>query len=190
VEKKFDQDWSMAREGVEQLKEYLLSTQLYWPVKASIAGAKVAPVSSLTPGNLLLSLQRLQALPLDENSTAELAVIKATFEQVHKQWSASWARKAEQEFAARLKTWQDYLQELSEPARKQARDYHNQARVRCILELLLTQTGHGEANRKEALAGMDVRLRQVSAPGEFIWELEVEGAFSPGPFWFLYITIK
>jgi hypothetical protein len=112
----------------------------------------------------------------------------ASFEQTRGQWRAAWSRKAGLEFSARLKDWQTYLHDLSDRAATKAGDFRHQARSRCILQLLVSEVDPPDTTRQAALAGLDSRLRAISAPGPFLWEPEVEKNFSPDSFWFLYIS--
>jgi hypothetical protein len=174
---------------VEDLKDYLLSTQLYWPLPVSGGFSKSAPVSSVTPGNLLLSLRRLMATPLDANERAQMDEWKTKFDQTRDHWRAAWNRKVSAEFSTRLDSWQNYLNELIENPGRGKRGYPSSVRGRCILTLLQTDLDLKGCGAEQALDGLDAHLRSISAPGPFVWEPEVETAFPPEQFWFLYLSI-
>lgn len=162
---------SFLREAIPQLKEYLLSNDVFW----NAGGGQ-----QLTLGNLLLAKEYLEGM--GELSDAEAKQLVA----VKKEWRSAWEKKAEREFSARLRQWTQYLQELGEHPDRHAAYYGTEARVRTLLELL----AHEASGMRSQLAAGDSQLRALTAAGDFVWGAGAEKAFSKNKFWFLWVKAK
>ncbi len=156
-------------EALPQLKEYLLSAELYWPLGGTLP--------RLTPGAFLLALTRLS---VTQPSAAQNA--RRQLELLTEQWRSAWEQKTLRETANRLRLWSAFLTECEETARRQDASYTGEARGRVILQLL------GCASPE--LAALDARLARLFAPGNFIWEAPLMAAFPQPDFWFLYGSLK
>ncbi len=162
----------------EVLEDYLRSETLYWPLNIK-QPKNEPPYPQLTPGNILLFLRRLQALGASSRFQQRLEAIKA-------QWGAHWAQKAEREIQARLRQWEQYLQDTTE----RAPYYHYKVRERVIIQLLIEDLGDVPPASASRLQALDNLLKQSFVPGAFIWEAPFQAVFPRETYWFLYGTIK
>lgn len=166
--------------ALPDLRDYILSSELYWPLRPERGAAAGLRLPQLTIGNLLLSMARLKG-----ESAVEFEQIQA----LRDEWLSNWRRKAAREFESRLNLWQRYLLELRESAGRQPASFASEVRNRVILQLLRSETG-GELppHVDEQLAGLDAILRGITRSGPFVWEPELQAAFPQQEFWFLYVT--
>jgi len=181
----FDGDWNFLKAAVADLESYLISPQLYWPLSLKGRGAD-GGIDQLTIGNLLLVMKRLQALP----QQGDLESLAARVQQIRTQWPANWSRKAGLEFSARLRLWQNFLNDLFKDIGRNASGYPNAARWRANLELIKGDVEYLDPSENDLMVLLDRRLRVVSIPGPFIWEPEVQSSFPVEPYWFLYIAFR
>lgn len=162
---------SYLREAIPQLKDYLLSNDVFW----NAGGGQ-----QLTLGNVLLAKEYLEGVgELSSVESKQLAAVK-------KEWKGAWEKKAEREFGARLRQWTQYLQELSEHPDRHAAYYGTETRVRTLLELL----AHEAPGVRSQLAAGDSRLKALTAPSDFVWGAGAEKAFPKGKYWFLWVKVK
>jgi hypothetical protein len=170
---KFDvaSETSFLRTGLSQLKDYLLSDEIFWNVGGS---------QQLTLGNLLLAKAFLDgAGKLPAAEAKELAALK-------KEWRTAWENKAGKEFGARLRQWTNYLSELGEQPSQHGSYYATEARVRALLELLA-----GEApGLRGQLTAFDGQLKALTVGGDFVWGAEAEPVFPKIKYWFLWVKPK
>ncbi len=185
--REFEGDRAFLKAAVADLESYLLSPQLYWALSLRGRGAD-GGIDQLTVGNLLLVMKRLQALPPDEQG--DLDTLAARVQEIHERWPANWSRKAGQEFSARLKLWQNYLNDLFKDTGGFASGYPNAARWRAVLHLIKGAVENQDPSENDLVVLLDRRLRVVSIPGPFIWEPEVESSFPVEPYWFLHIAFR
>jgi len=163
-----DLRWLQA--AIPQLKEYLLSNEIFWNVGSD---------PQLTLGNLLLAEAKVKASGGDKKLLAEIAAQK-------KEWYSAWQNKAKREFASRLRQWTQYLSELAEHPSRYAAQYKTEVRVRALLELLA-----GEAPRLSSqLTAADSTLKALTTSGEFVWDKDVEAAYPKSKYWFLWAKVK
>lgn len=162
------QDTHIIREGLPQLKDYLLSNDIFWNLGSD---------PQLTLGNLLLAEKSLQAsgqLPAED--ARQIAVHK-------KEWRTAWEKKAEKEFNSRLRLWSQYLAELGENPGRHGAHYRSDVRNRVLLELLAGEapglSGH--------LTSLDSLLKKVTVSGDFVWDSSLGSGFPKTKFWFLYV---
>ena len=166
--------------ALPDLRDYILSAELYWPLRPERGVGGGLRLPQLTIGNLLLSMARLAG-----TSTPEIEQIQA----LRAEWLSNWRRKAAREYESRLNLWQRYLLELRESAGRQPASYTSEVRNRAILQLLRSETGEElPGHIDEQLAGLDAILRGITREGLFIWEPELQAAFPQPEFWFLYVT--
>lgn len=176
--------------GVEELKDYLLYKDLFWPLSAvSPAGEPGYP--KLTLGNLLIAQARLRGYAakrqLDTQQQADYERVEGEIEAVKRKWQAAWEEKAAHEFTSRLRQWGHYLDELHKKKDNHAPYYSNEVRLRAILQLLSADLGK---ETPPELTSLDAVLQALLAPGEFVWEEAVQAGFPQEAFWFLYGDIK
>jgi hypothetical protein len=184
-------DWAFLQAALPDLQQYLLSNDLYWPLRLTAATPGGRQTPQLTIGSLALSRARLAALDLSTQEKSELAEIVAGIERVRDEWRANWARKAAAERDSRLNLWQQYLRELRADTRQQAAYYATEVRQRAILDLLEAELLDGvPPGEAEQMAMLDTVLRGQTRPGAFVWEPEVARAFAQEKFWYLYRSPK
>jgi len=183
----YSSDLIFLREVAVDLREYILSPDLYWPVR-TVSGEVKLP--QLTIGNILLSQTCLRAAALSGSQYAESVSISQQIDQVRSEWLANWRIKAGHEFGSRLRLWIQALQELRVDRQKRTHHYSNEVRLRAILSLL---QGDGQADIApqdvEQLQSIDQVLRGITHPANFVWEPELSKVFLPDKFWFLYISL-
>jgi hypothetical protein len=156
--------------AVPQLKDYLLSNEIFWNVGID---------PQLTLGNVLLVESQAKAAGGDTPLLAEIAALK-------KEWQSAWEKKAKHEFSSRLRQWTQYLSELAEHPSRYSGQYKTEVRVRTLLELLA-----GEApGFSSQLTALDSQLKALTTSGDFVWGADAEGAFPKGKYWFLWTRVK
>lgn len=185
-----EQDLHLIRSGVNDLKDYLLSGELFWPVSISISHRMGFSSIRLTPGNLLLAIARLHAQELSPEYTSELAQHEAKFNEVRQAWLAAWRRKEEREVQSRLTMWGNYLKDYREDPARYAPDYPWEVRWRVILHLIHTDLAGFPADADEKLRALDALLRASLEPGNFIWSPSLQDGFPSEPYWYLYGSLR
>jgi transketolase len=177
----YSQNLHFLKAGLEQLKEYLLSTEIFW--NASLP----ANYPQFTLGNLLLAAAELQAasesMAAESNQWRELL---AELAKQKKEWRTNWERKAQKEFGARLRQWVQYVDEMVQNSSRPPAHYKTDVRVRALLELLAAEAPALWGQ----LASPDARLKRIVGDGDFIWEEDVKGAFPKNKYWFLWVKQK
>jgi len=161
-----EKDRAYFEAGLEVLKSYLLSKELYYPISA-----RTADLTQLTLGGLLLTSARL-------GLTLGAGALDPRLESVRSEWRSAWEAKARREVQARSEQWKDYLGEARSDRSGMARQYPQNVRHRVIIALL------GESSDL-----MDNYLRRILVPGPFIWDDGFQGNFPQDEFWFMYGTL-
>jgi hypothetical protein len=184
-----DKDWGFVRSAVPDLQEYLFSAQLYWPVSVTVPG-QPKESASLTPGNLMLAVKRLNAAPWVHVQEEELEQLVNKVDYIRERWKANWRLKAGKEFSARLKLWESYMRDLMEDAEKNRQEYSHEVRWRAILQILSGEMQEVPPAEIELLKGLDQNLKIKTEAGPFIWEAETAKGFAREQFWFLYINFR
>ncbi|MDT8897753.1 hypothetical protein QYE77_05695 [Thermanaerothrix sp. 4228-RoL] len=183
-----DKDWAFFQAAVPELEDYLLSPVLFWPLNLRIGYPIPEDLNRLTLGNLLLAQARLNAHPWPEPQHRQLAQLTQQVQQIREHWRANWQKKAAQEIPTRLNLWKQALAEALDPsATPSSTMWAYQVRHRAILHFLFLEIPAIEPSHREALAALDQRLRSTKPLNGFLWEPELQAAFPPETFWFLYI---
>jgi len=173
------------RVGLEQLKDYLLSNELFWNLGLP------SKYPQFTLGNLLLSAAQLGAASgLSAAQNRERQELLAELERQKKEWRSAWESKTQREFASRLQQWGQYLDELGQSPGQQGGYFKSEARQRALLELLIDELPPSEHVLKGELTLLDQRLRRYIEDGDFIWDKSVKEGFPKGRYWFLYARPK
>jgi uncharacterized protein YukE len=160
--------------GIPELKGYLLSDELYWPITA-----RGHDLPRLTIGGLLLAKTRLEA------RGERIEALMAQLDAVRSKWQVAWETKAGREFKSRFGLWNNYLKDYRQNAERHADAYPQEVRNRAMLQLLRTEIPEALPER-EALASSDSMLRTSLSPSAFIWEPNLQSGFPRGDYWFLY----
>ena len=163
--------------GLADLKDYLLSKELFWPLTLIPSLGKPSK-PKLTPGNLLLSFAYLnayrQGMKLDAKQESELLKFERKFEAQRRKWAVAWEAKVTHEFNSRFRQWGLFFSEVADAPNVHAPYYATEVRLRVLLELLqdeLTQKPDAD------LSIIDGGLRQYFSPGDFIWDEDVAIGF-------------
>ena len=190
---KVEYDLRYLKAGVEELEQYLLSSQLYWPVHV-VTPTGETPYPRLTPGELLLAREKLitRSLPPGYNDEmtspmqAKIDRLEGDFEVIRSKWRGNWGKKAAQDFSSRLALWRNFLGDYRKVPDDQAPFYAYEVRTRVILQLLEPEAVGIPAAELDMRTGLDTLLRAILVPGEFIWETALEAGFPKADYWYLY----
>ncbi|MCX6079954.1 MAG: hypothetical protein NTW32_10510 [Chloroflexi bacterium] len=168
-----EQDIRFLKEAAEQLQEYLLSNELYWPLSGSLP--------RLTPGALLLVLARVGIMVPSEGQK-----FGAQVETIRVKWRVAWEKKVAREITNRTRLWSQFLSDYINAPDQNQESYRSEARGRTILQLLLADLSEWGDSEIAALAELDGVLKSRLIPCDFLWEHELQTAFPKSDYWFLY----
>lgn len=177
-------DLALLRAAAAEIEPYLLSNELFWRLTPLKADRAVGNLLSLTPGNLMLSLIKINHYPWSGSEMTEVQTLTRQVEGEIAHWRSAWRKKVEREMAARLKQWQDELVEANQE--RALIDYPFKVRSRAILDcfgptdVMITPAQDG------LIAMLDERLLRLTVESDFIWEPEVSGGFKVDVYWYLY----
>ncbi len=171
--------------GLVVIEDYLLVSELYWPIGAS-APVGEPPFPLLTIGNLLLSQARLRARILSPGQQVDLVRLTQQMETARTRWRVAWEQKAKRGYHSRLTMWNNFLEEYREAPGANFDRYTYEVRLRVILHLLQPEAESIDKAEMDLLSGLDTLLRAILVPGEFLWEQELAGGFSPEEYWYLF----
>jgi hypothetical protein len=171
-------DTAYLQAGIPELKEYLLSRELYWPVST-----RRYDLPRLTLGGLLLALARLSA------SHQPIEGLTRQLEAVRSSWRAAWEAKAGREFKARFELWKNYILDYKFNPEGYADSYPHEVRYRVMLHLLGVELPSHPGEWK-ALNQLDEILRTALVPSTFIWETGLQEAFPSEVYWYLYGRLR
>lgn len=184
-----DYDLLYLREGLVVLKDYLLANDLYWTVHASPPPG-MPQFPSLTPGGLLLAHQRLAGRWLKGNQASEFSELDTEFKKLREHWRTAWERKSAQDLRARLNQWRNFLEDYRQDKANNADRFAYEVRLRAMIDLLVDEVPSEQNQTAESLLAPDGLLQASLIPGEFIWDKELEPAFHPKRYWYLYGQLK
>ncbi|OGO29754.1 MAG: hypothetical protein A2Z16_14775 [Chloroflexi bacterium RBG_16_54_18] len=171
--------------GVEQLKDYLFSDLIYWPIGIrAVSGHTAYP--QLTLGTLILFLHQAEPLSIDSKSKTELSGYKNDIELIRTSWQAHWRRKSQAEFIARIKLWRDFLQEYRKDPEGNFDRYEYEVTRRVMLEWLGQESPSLKRPELEMLESLDLLLKSLFVHGAFIWGQNLKSEFPEEVFWYLY----
>jgi len=184
----FTRDLTIVEAVAADLKPYLLSDALYWPLHTSHPGR--TPLPNGTLGAMLMLLHQLDCLRAslspDQAYRLEQATSRAEAELGH--WAAQAEAKASLEARARARAWHTYAAEAETTPDQAADDYPQQARGRTILALL--QVRFSGVFRGASFTGQvtlaDQRLREITWPAPFVLDPALEPAYPAEHYWWLY----
>ncbi|MBU2610137.1 MAG: hypothetical protein KJ606_04220 [Chloroflexi bacterium] len=179
-----EQDLAFLRAGIQELTDYLLSGELYWPLTPGAAG-----LPRLTIGGLLLAQARLRAGRLSPMAQVEMAALEGKIDAVRTKWRSAWERKAGREVHARLELWRNYLSDYRDSPENHAHAYPHEVQWRVMLRLLSDEFVF-PPKELDALSALDAIVKAHWLPGGFVWEAEMITAFPQQEYWFLYGKLK
>lgn len=178
-------DLGYLRAAVAALEDYLMANEVYWPIgAASPAGEPDYP--RLTLGGLLLAQKRAHARDLSPEQRHELAEIDEQIDNLRNRWRVAWERKAGRSFSARLRLWNDFIEEYRANPSANLDRYAYEVERRVMLDLFREEAGAIPEAELKSLESLDKLLRAVLIPGDFIWEAELQSGFPKQKYWYLY----
>ncbi|TFH37597.1 MAG: hypothetical protein E4G99_02215 [Anaerolineales bacterium] len=168
---------------LSELEHYLLSPEIFWPLSQRNSAT---PQDRLTLGNLLLSLDQLDALrqTWDAQKESQFLEIEMQWEQSQAKWKSAIERKAEHEISSRMNLWRAYLEDLEE-GQGAMFDYGRELRNRVMIERLFT-LGVAREPWEAELQRLDRLLQSLVIPSEYIWPQSTQYHYPQVPYWFLY----
>jgi hypothetical protein len=172
---------------IEEIEDYILSSELFWPLsKRSPTGS---PLPRLTLGGLMLTLNELKAQEKDLSPSHRAAYDKLLLqmERVRVKWTVGLERKAAQELRSRLNLWRAYLYDIEERV-DTAENYPYEVRYRVMFEHLadLSIRQPETEPHVDEMRSLDTRLRSIFVPGTFVWDARLENIYPQTTFWYLY----
>jgi hypothetical protein len=164
--------------GVPELKDYLLSDELFWPLSA-----RGVELPRLTVGGLLLVQMRLEA------GGDQIETLRSQLERIRLKWRVAWEKKAGREIQARIRIWGNYLADYRKNPEEFIDAYSFEVRNRVMLQLLFPQVS-AFREQKQALSDLDSLLRRNFSPNGFIWEMHLQDRFTREVYWYLYGRLR
>jgi hypothetical protein len=184
-----EKEFNYLRAGLSMLERYLLSGEMYWPVQVSQKSGELL-YPSLTLSGMLLARARLSGFELPENLRFEREQIDRELERLAVHWRVAWENKAACEFHARSNLWRSFLEEYLLHPENHADRYAYEVSRRVMLDLLLPYSQQVPEVEIELIKRLDVSLRAVIVPGDFIWESKLSQAFPTNKYWYLYGRLR
>lgn len=179
---------SLARVMLQEIEDYLLSNELFWPLNPSSL-RDVPSVPRLTPGVLILVLDELyvQSAELTSIQQAEYQKLNLQMQHVQDKWPEAIGRKAAREIQSRLNLWKAYVNDLIE-RNDRPNNYVYEVRHRVIFERICELITRQPDTKTTIQNGhlIDVTLQGIFKPGEFIWDPRLRTIYPKDPFWYLY----
>lgn len=182
-------DLSYLEAAVNLLEKYLLAKEIYWKLNASSpAGEPGFP--SLTLGAILLSQERLDSRRLTSSQESRKLEVENQLEQLRSRWLTAWRTKAREEFRARLDLWANFLEDFRREPQGNFDRYAYEVGRRVMLKLLELEADQIPAAQGEMLVGLDRILEGTMLAGDFVWEADLAGGFSPQEYPYLYYRLR
>lgn len=178
-------DLGYLKAALDTLEEYLLSTELYWPIgTVSPSGEPAYP--RLTLGGMLLAQKRAHAQDLTVEQRNELAGLDEHIDAMRNRWRVAWERKAGRGFNQRLRLWNDFIEDYRQNPQGNVDRYNYEVERRVMLHLLWDEAEAIPEAEQDLLEGLDKLLRSVLIPGDFIWDQHLQSGFPKETYWYLY----
>jgi len=172
---------------LEEMEDYLLSSEVFWPISKQIPAGP--PLPRLTLGGLILILDELNAQEKDLSPSlaSDLHKLRLQMEKVRTKWTVAMERKAAQELRTRLNLWRAFLVDVEERV-ETPENYSHEVRYRVMFERLASLAIQQPEikPRVEEMQSLDFRLKKIFVPGDFVWDPRFEGIYPRDPFWYLY----
>ncbi|MEZ4769870.1 MAG: hypothetical protein R2844_15740 [Caldilineales bacterium] len=171
----------------DELADYLMGDRLYRQVMVQTPDGFKQP--KMTIGALLENLQALQ-WQRDALSDAQRAALADIVDQVdinRSTFSDSWQALLRRELKALLDSWKWYLDDVArdETARE---NYASEARVRTRIDLVQRALAGDPqvAGERTELRALDMRLKEMMQPGEYVGPPGEQTHYPRGEAWWLY----
>ena len=171
-------DWVFLGLSAEELKNYILSEQIFWQLSPNR--------ERFTIGNLKLAEKKLSASVLNPAEKIQLEKQINIFQEIRSVWKTNWNEKAKNEWLTRMNLWRQYFNDLRLDKENNIWNYASEVRIRVILQLLESDMGEIELHHKSNLNSLDSLLRSISRESAFVWDEMYIEAFPKEEFWYLY----
>jgi hypothetical protein len=172
---------------LEEIEDYILSSEVFWPLSKRSPAGSVLP--RLTLGGLMLTLNELKAQEKDMSPSQRTDHDKflLQMERVRVKWAVGLERKAAQELRSRLNLWRAYLFDIEERV-DTAENYPYEVRHRVMFEYLADLSIRQPETKPhvDEMRSLDLRLRSKFLPGTFVWDARLEDVYPRSTFWYLY----
>ncbi|MBN1120764.1 MAG: hypothetical protein JXJ17_06770 [Anaerolineae bacterium] len=170
------------------LKAYLTSKTLYWPLRPLRRASLPLPPGTL--GGVFLRLHRLRALVdlLDGEQRVRFQESAAQIEETLGRYPDLAAEKMLREVKGRMDGWGRYLEEVTAMPQRYESEYPTQVEGRTVIALLMDTLDETSERRAFAVQidRADAHLRLILDRHPFIWHESLAGAFPEDRFWWLY----
>ncbi|MBE9525182.1 MAG: hypothetical protein IMY76_08780 [Chloroflexi bacterium] len=170
---------------VAELRDYLFSEKLYWPLQSKAFPSK-PNYPMMTIGAVLLAMKQARTLATTMSHYGELDRVEENLATLQKEWGGVWKIKAKEEFNARLRRWGQYLTDLRRSEEDYFPNYRYEVRWRVILDLLSTNFDNLSIADQNILGEFDQQLLEKFISGEFIWEYGLSIGFPRERYWYLW----
>jgi hypothetical protein len=181
-------DLTALRTFLSEFDQFLKSDVIFWPLSGQSLVNQQLP--ALTIGGLLLVRRTLEARRdgLAPAQVTEAERLESQAEALFSRWPVNIEKKALKEISSRLNVWAAALDECGEHPASCAENYPSAVNHRVYLALLFPLVAKlPEADKgRSRLSTLDIRLRNLLVPGDFIWDAALAPAFPRENFWFLY----
>jgi hypothetical protein len=178
-------DLNFLLSGIAALEDYLLSSELYWPLSARPPSGE-PPYPKMTLGGILLALARVRDAELSPGERNQFERIEQQLRIMRDRWPVAWEAKARREFSARLRLWRDFLEDYFKDSDNNLDRYTYEVQRRVLLELLAPEIKEVKPEEPVLLQSLDGMLRAVFVRGEFLWDAGLVRAFPEETYWFLW----
>jgi hypothetical protein len=183
--KTYGYDFHYVQAGLEDLVNYLLSDEVFWPLNVSSpAGEPDYP--RLTLGGLLLAQARLAAYQLSRDQTVQVDQLNSKLDLIRSKWRVAWENKAGHSFSVRLRMWRDFIEEYKSSPQDNTDRYAYEVRLRAMLNLLKSEGGGKNQAEVDLLSGLDAYLKSVLVVDGFVWASDIQNGFPAKVYWYLY----
>lgn len=183
---KLVQDLKIVGQMVDKLEAYLNSNEIFWQ---NIDDDLVPP----TMGGYWLREHRLLALQdtlLDGTQQSKLESTVAQFNQIYSRNKLQAEAKAQQELTARVRQWDNDLDDLLHDDFPSIAYYSVDVEVRAIIVVLFDKLQQNSVQISAAVTSqlewLDKQLEKRWQSGEFIWPAEWVPAYPQDIYWWLY----
>lgn len=184
---KLERDLEILEAMAKGMTSYLETDILFMPMP------DYASMPNLSLGGYLLRQYRLQALIytyLNDMEQKRLEVATAQFDEAVSKAAIAFESKAQRELHARLRQWDEYLEELDESDENSIAYYASAVETRVviadILKKIYTHPFQVEFYISERINQLDRKLRIYWRLGQFIWPTEWQAAYPQEIYWWLY----
>lgn len=189
-QEKLSRDLEIAAAMVAEMREYILSEVLFWPMATS-------NMPRLTLGGYLMRQHRLLLLRdlLTETEREQLSAVMDAYEAVIGEWVVHVEAKIHQELGARIRQWTEYLRDIREDRQAKIATYYAtaveaRAMIAALMDQLQTPPFKPEKRLSQEVDLLDKRLTAKWEVGPFVWPGAWQPAYPPDDYWWLYGTPK